>query len=281
MMGSRSLYHNGWKATTNFVQPMFGDRKRIVGSHDFDDDHWGLFDLEADFSEAHDLSARHPEKVRELQELWWHEAGRNQVLPLNGEGVFLPATHPGPYPAAAAAVFHPGAGPISPSQLPVIVNGFRVTASVELADGDPANGVLCAIGDVNEGWSFYLLDGRPVLCMSTFGHLVRVAGDDPIGAGPHKLEMAYTPASPAGSLRISVDGSTVATGSLALPPFFAGLSTGGVGLLVGRDRGLPFCDDYTPPFPFSGTLRRVTMRSSEPTAAPEPETDLQTVLRSD
>ena len=52
------------------------------GSHDFDDDHWALFDLDDDFAEARDVAAEHPDGVRRLVELWWAEAGRNQVLPL-------------------------------------------------------------------------------------------------------------------------------------------------------------------------------------------------------
>jgi arylsulfatase A-like enzyme len=45
MHGSRGIYHDGWKATTNYVSPLFGERQHVSGSQDFDDDRWDLFDL--------------------------------------------------------------------------------------------------------------------------------------------------------------------------------------------------------------------------------------------
>jgi arylsulfatase len=282
MHGSRSIYHNGWKATTNFVSPLFGERESIEGSHDIDDDHWALFDLENDFSEARDLSAEHPERVRELQELWWFEAGRNQVLPLNDDPSSRLFIHPGPYPAPARAVYRPGGDAISESQIPAIVGGFRAVADVEIAAGGRADGVICAIGDLNEGWSFYLLDGHAVAVFSVFGHVVRVASPSPVGEGSHAVEVSYRPGEGfGGPLTLSVDGEVAATGALPMPPFFAGLSTAGVGMLVGRDHGLPFCDDYEPPFPFTATLRTLTIETLAPPTAPDARTDLTTALRSD
>ncbi len=98
MQGSRGMYHQGWKATTDYVSALFGERDHIEGSHDFDDDHWALFDLRSDFSESEDLAAEHPEKVRQLEQLWWAEAGRNQVLPLWEFPASMAAAHPPPRP---------------------------------------------------------------------------------------------------------------------------------------------------------------------------------------
>ena len=63
MHGSRGIYHDGWKATTDYVSPLFGEREFLTGSQDFDDDHWALFNLDDDFAEAHDLSAAEPDRV--------------------------------------------------------------------------------------------------------------------------------------------------------------------------------------------------------------------------
>ena len=55
MMGSRSIYHEGWKATTNHISTGVLDEEELaVGSRHFDDDRWELFDLSVDFSEATD-----------------------------------------------------------------------------------------------------------------------------------------------------------------------------------------------------------------------------------
>lgn len=80
--GSRAIYHDGWKATTDYVSRLYrAERALIDGSHDFAADHWALFRLEDDFAEARDVADEHPDRARQLSELWWHEAGRNQVSP--------------------------------------------------------------------------------------------------------------------------------------------------------------------------------------------------------
>ena len=69
MLGSRSMYLDGWKATTDHVgRQITVERERVEGSKEFATDHWELFNLEDDFAEAHDLSASNPEKVKELEE---------------------------------------------------------------------------------------------------------------------------------------------------------------------------------------------------------------------
>jgi len=54
-------------------------------AHDgfFGDDTWELCNIDEDFSEVHDLAAEKPEKLKELQDIWWEEAEENQVLPLD------------------------------------------------------------------------------------------------------------------------------------------------------------------------------------------------------
>jgi hypothetical protein len=84
MLGSRAIYHDRWKATTDHVPTALPAQRELVeGSHDFDTDRWSLFNLDDDFSEAHDLSGTHADTLGRLVEIWWSEAGRNQVLPLN------------------------------------------------------------------------------------------------------------------------------------------------------------------------------------------------------
>ena len=72
MYGHRAIYHDGWKAVT----------WHATGT-DFDDDQWELYDIGSDFSESNDLASSRPEKLAELIERWWTEAGRYDVLPLD------------------------------------------------------------------------------------------------------------------------------------------------------------------------------------------------------
>ena len=278
MLGSRAIYHDGWKATTDHVGSQLRvERDLVPGSHDFDDDHWALFDLHHDFSEAHDLAADHPERVRALVELWWAEAGRNHVLPLDdsfiGRAV---AMVPPPTPPQFRTVYRPGAGPISEEALPSLGAGFELLAHVETGDG--GEGIVCALGDWNNGWACYLLEGRLVLTFSLFGAPYRFESAPAVPAGRHALAVEYRRQQPAGGpVVLRVDGEIVAEGSLPVNLPFR-WQIGGAGLLVGRDRGFPVCDDYEPPFPFTGTLREVVFEI--PSLAPRvPDDEIATALR--
>ncbi len=77
-MGHRGLWADGWKITTYHDQ-----------GHPFDDDEWGLYHLDKDFAECHDLAAEHPEKLCELIDAWWVEAGQHGVLPLDDRTIEL------------------------------------------------------------------------------------------------------------------------------------------------------------------------------------------------
>ncbi|HYV60171.1 MAG TPA: arylsulfatase [Acidimicrobiia bacterium] len=257
MLGSRAIYHDGWKATTDHIGSQLRvERELVPGSHDFDEDHWALFDLEHDFSEARDLAADHPERVRSLVELWWAEAGRNKVLPLDdsfiGRAV---AMVPSPTPPRFRTVYRPGAGPISEEAVPPLGGGFELRAAVET--GESAGGVVCALGDWNNGWAWYLLDGRLVITFNVFGTPYRFGSSAVVPTGRHALDVEYRREQPAGGpVVLRVDDEVVAEGKLPVNLPFR-WQIGGAGLLVGRDRGFPVCDDYEPPFPFTGTLGEI------------------------
>ena len=68
MLGSRAIWHKGWKAVS--VHPT------IAGWGHFEHDRWELYDTDEDPTESHDLASEHPEKVQELVNLWFHEAGK-------------------------------------------------------------------------------------------------------------------------------------------------------------------------------------------------------------
>jgi arylsulfatase len=265
MIGSRAIYHQGWKATTDHVGDQLDiERERLDGSHDFETDRWSLFHLDEDFSEAHDLADEQPDLTRQLAERWWSEAGRNQVLPLDDSLVKrIGALEPPPYGARRRAVLRPGGGPVSEDAIPSLIGGFVLDAHLEVPSGG-AEGVICALGDWNNGWACYLLDGTPVVAFSVFGYHHRFAATEPLTAGTLVLRVEYRRAKTAGgAVTIRVDDEVLAEGTLPADLPFR-WQIGGAGLLVGRDRGFPVCDDYEPPFPCTATLTSLTLEAGSP-----------------
>jgi arylsulfatase len=267
MMGSRSLYLDGWKAVTDHVANQFGERDHVTGSFEHATDRWSLYDLSTDFSESTDLAEQHPDVVRRLEGLWWAEAGRNQVLPLFEFPGSMMHLHPGEFAPPERGVYTPGGGPVQEAQLPTTGGGFSLRAEVEVPDAG-AEGVLGAIGDAQGGWALYLLEGRPVATFALLDATSRVAADEPVGAGPHVVGLDFHPAGRGGPQRVDllVDDEVVASAPVAGTMFLPNLSSAAAGLLVGRDRGLPVSADYAPPFAFTGVLRRLEMRSGRPSS---------------
>jgi arylsulfatase len=262
MIGSRAIYHDGWKATTDHVgHQITVERELLEGSLDFETDRWALFDLEHDFSEAHDTAADHPERVRRLEQLWWAEAGRNQVLPIDdtfiGRAI---AMVPSPWGPRSRATYRPGGGPVAEDALPPIGSGFRLVARVDVASAG-AEGIVVALGDWNNGFACYLLDGAVVAVFNLFGEPARVASDVAVAPGERILAVEYV-RQPKGGGPVTLLVDDRIAGELQLRqdlPFR--WQIGGTGLLIGHDRGLPVFDDYRPPFAFTGTIHHVEIEA--------------------
>ena len=276
MLGSRSIYHDGWKATTDHISPALSVEDVIPGSRIFDEDRWSLYDLDSDFAEAHDLAEKEPDRLQALIESWWTEAGRNGVLPLeDGMQSRLAAIEPSPWGPRWRVDLRPGGGAVAEEVLPPMLMGFRVSADFSSA-GTP-EGTLAGLGDWSNGWAFYLSDGIPVFSLSVPRAVFRLAGPRPLEAGPHSVTVAYDLGADGGTLTLTVDGepagSLPVTESLPLR-----WQIGGAGLLVGRSEGFPVEDGYRPPFPFTGTIERVRLEVPA-LMPPDPRTEIETALR--
>src|SRR5262249_51166615 len=128
----------------------------------FDDDRWELYHVDEDFNENHDLAGEHPEKLEELKSLWWEEAERYKVLPLNDLQNRWAVRNPYSVAARRRWVFYPGIGRIPHDTAPDIRNrSYSITAEVTIPEGG-AEGVLIAQGDSCGGYALYVKDGRLV-----------------------------------------------------------------------------------------------------------------------
>jgi arylsulfatase len=278
MLGSRSIVHDGWKATTDHVGAQISvERELVPGSHDFAEDRWSLFRMEDDFSEAHDVAEDHPEVVERLTAQWWLEAGRNQVLPLDDGFITRAiALEPNPWGPKASAVFRPGGGAVNEDQLPPMGGGFRLIADLVVPDGG-ADGVIAALGDWSNGFVLLVDDGCPTFAVNLFGQPTFVVGTEPLTAGEHTTTVEFRrERSTGGPIELRVDGAPVAETRLPADLPFR-WQIGGGGLLIGRDHGFPVYEGYRPPFPFGGEIRTVTLEAPM-LLPPRPVEEVQAAL---
>jgi arylsulfatase A-like enzyme len=267
MLGSRSIYHDGWKATTDHVSEGVLDEELLEGSRDLATDRWNLFRLDADFAEADDLADAHPDVVADLEARWWAEAERNHVLPL-GRGLMerVSSMEPPLWPTPPRVVFRPGFGAIADEAVPSLAAGSLVVADVDVPPGG-GEGVLCAIGDWTNGWALAVLDGRPAFLLNVTSWSSRVVADHVLAAGPRRVGFRFRPdGSGGGTGTLLVDDVVVAETPLPRGMGASGTQIGGGGLRLGHDAGFPVTDDYTPPFPWTGTLHRVVFDTARPSA---------------
>ncbi|XOV89266.1 MAG: arylsulfatase [Pseudomonadota bacterium] len=245
MLGHRAIYHDGWKAVT---------RHRPGSS--FDDDVWHLYHVAEDFAEIHDLAEVHPDKLAEMKERWWTEAGRYNVLPLDDRSTELFAMRrPGSELDRNLFRFLPGTPHVERFALPDIRNrSFAITASATIDAG--SQGVLVAAGARTGGYCLYLLDGK--FCF-TYNYAAQqythVRSSAPLPVGEVSLSARFEKQGDnTGKLLLLVNGSQVAESPLSLLPWRQTL----YGLDIGRDCGSSVTAEYMPPFPFTGRLEAVT-----------------------
>lgn len=246
-MGHRGLWADGWKVTT-YHRP----------GQPFDDDEWALFNLEEDFSECHDLSEREPERLRTMIDTWWVEAGRHGVLPLDDRSIelFGAAPRPGTVHSRSEYVYYPPVTHIPADACPPLgARPWTVEAEVVVPDGG-AEGVIYARGSHNVGHSFFLRSDILVFDYNALGTHYRAASPCPVQPGLHTLTARFERDGPAGRVIIGCDAVDLAEVAIPRPVRILGST----GLDVGLDRLSPVVDDYEPPFPFSGTIRRITFK---------------------
>lgn len=262
MFANRAIYKDGWWAASLSFEPW----DPVRGDFDPFKAKWELYNLDKDFTQAHDVAAENPEKLAELTALWWAEASANKALPLDWRGAerFSAELTGKPNLAGDRTTFvYPGvlAG-LPESSAPDLKNkSFSVTAKVKIADD--ANGMIFTQGGNTGGWAFYLKDGK-LSAAHNYIDVQRysVASDAPIAAGEHDLKMDFVyeggkEMGKGGALTLSVDGSQVATGKIdRTTPFKYSLSENQD---VGTDTGTPVTYDYRPPYDFEGSLEQVVV----------------------
>jgi arylsulfatase len=265
MLGTRAIWHKGWKASTAVpaAPESWGD---------FHLQTWELFDTNEDPSECHDLSKQHPDKLQELIALWWTEAGARQALPLESRAAveILGTERPRLSKPRSRYVYHPGGAEIPESVAPNIRNrSYAIAAELEI-ETDEAGGVILSQGSRFGGHALYVEGRKLKYVYNWVGQLVQIIeSDEPIPTGHVVLSASFEKENEGmptqGALNIYIGDDKVGEGKLQTQPGKFGL--GGGGLVVGRSGAEPVAD-YTGDRPWAfvgGTIKRVVIDvSGEP-----------------
>jgi arylsulfatase A-like enzyme len=265
MFINRGIYSDGWWAASRVNVPWIGDAKPANP----DTATWELYHLDEDFSQANDLAAKHPEKLRELQDLWWSEASRYSVLPLDGRKTERLNAEMQGRPTLAgdrtSFTYYPGVVALPSGSAPNLLNkSFSITAEVTIADAN-AEGVIFAMGGADGGYALFVKDGKPVFAGNFLARAIaRAEGAQALKPGKATLRGVFTydgqpgeDIGKGGTLALFVNGTKVGEARLAQT---LGITLGLGGTLdIGMDSGSAVDEEYTPPFRFNGEIEKVTV----------------------
>ncbi|MFN8626001.1 MAG: arylsulfatase [Candidatus Binatia bacterium] len=256
--GNRGIYSKGWMASAFRIagyDPTFGVLNPLDAT-------WELYKLDDDFSQANDLAAQNPRKVKEMADLWMAEAKKYNVLPLTVFNTFDVAQRPGYTRGKSSFTYFPGTIRVTEGSAPNIRNrSHRISAEVVLPAGG-AEGMLVTQGGRFGGYAFFVRQGK-LYYVYNFIDRERyvVASTQPLPSGKVALAMHYAfdggkPGS-GGTVTLLANGNEIGKGRvektiplrLSLDETFD----------VGEDTGTPVVEDYQVPFPFTGEFDKLTI----------------------
>jgi arylsulfatase A-like enzyme len=261
MIANRGIYNDGWYANTT---PPHGPWILNAPLPPIKDYKWELYNIAEDYSQANDLAAKMPGKLKGMQKLFEQEAAKHQVLPLDND-TFARSLAPRPSATAGRTVFtYTGVNPgINSSNAPnVLGRSYSMSAEVDVPQGG-GDGMIATMGGRWGGWGLYMLKGKPVF---HYNMLILAQyhweGPDVLAPGKHTVSFDYTYDGPGiakgGSGELKVDGKVVATGKQANSIAF--LQVADETFDVGLDTRTGVSTDYQVPFAFDGKIDKLTVK---------------------
>jgi arylsulfatase A-like enzyme len=263
MFGNRGIYHDGWTACAQHSLPWSLAAKLPL----FDKDRWELYKIDEDFSQADDLAAQHPEKLKELQALFLKEAVKYHVLPLDDRRSerFNPvvAGRPDLMFGRKTLTVHEGmTGMMENAFINTKGTSHTITADVDIPK-EGGKGVIICQGGRFAGWSLYMKDGKLSYVYNWFDAFrYTITSKEAIAPGKAtiRFEFAYDGGPPASGAKgtIFVNDQKVAQGRIdrTVPGVFSADETADVGV----DDATPVTEDYAQgDNRFNGRIRRVTI----------------------
>jgi arylsulfatase A-like enzyme len=287
MMGDHAIYHDGWIASTKVDRPPW-DVAGAVIQNPATGYKWELYDLTKDWTQFDDVAAKYPAKLKELEKLFWVEAKKYQVEPLDAS-VATRVVAPRPNITAGRTVFEYSGEEVTGiphGDAPLLLDtSYTMTAELEIPQGG-AEGMINTNGGRFGGYGFYVLKGKPVFLWNLFGYKrLRWEAPEALAPGKHTVEfdfkyeglgiatLAFNNMSGigrGGTGVLKVDGKEVATQKMehTIPLILQWDET----FDIGADTGTPVDDhDYQVPFKFTGKINKLTIKIDRPKLSPADE----------
>jgi hypothetical protein len=274
MLGHRSIYHDGWRAVCPWPGPSFTEAGKGFGEPipastltELDAQGWELYHVAEDFAENHNLAAEHRDKLIEMIGRWYVEAGKYDVMPIDGSGLARAiVAKPLAAPARDRYLLYPRTQSIPFFAAPRVLNRpHSITANVHIPQ-EGAEGVLLSQGTAAGGYSLFITDGTLRYVHNYVGReRFHVEADTAVTAGDHELRFEFEPTGepdPAnghgspGRFQLYIDNNLVANAQI---PYTTPFVFNPGALTCGADPGSPVTPDYKAPFTFTGTLYTVTV----------------------
>jgi arylsulfatase len=268
MLCNRGIYDNGWIASTTPLRLPWAKVAPGSKGANPDDFPWELYHVTDDYSQANNVVAQNPAKLKELQAVFDREAKKYNVYPL--DATFAERADVSIRPSLTRGrttfTYFPGTVRVPEGSAPDLKNrSYTVTADLEIPDGG-ADGVIATQGGRFGGWGLLVIDGKPLFVHAYSNqpqHKYRVASDEKLAPGKHTLKFDFAYDGPgfgkSGTGTLSVDGKQVAQGKIehTIPVRISLDET----FDVGEDTGTPVVEDYADkmPFKFTGNIGKVVI----------------------
>ncbi|QGJ68688.1 Arylsulfatase [Planctomycetales bacterium 10988] len=261
MFANRAIYNDEWIAATTPTTPPWVSVAEPVDP--IDGYQWELYHVQKDFSQTNNLAKKEPQKLRDLQRLFYIEAVKFDVLPIDNSKVerLDVRNRPSNILGLNEFTYYDGLIRIPEGSAPDLKNkSFGISAVVEIPEGG-AEGMLMTQGGRFAGVGLYLLEGKPVFQYNLCGvERYTVVGEQPLSPGKHVITLDFNydgGVGGSGQATLTIDGETV--DSKKIPRTIAFRMSLDETLDIGEDTGTPISEDYQVPFKFTGKLLKVTV----------------------
>ncbi len=266
MLANRAIYHDGWIACTTPTSPPWVS---VVDPVDVLEGYqWELYHIRDDFSESENLAQKNPKKLQELKRLFYIEAVKHNVLPLDNSKVerLDVSNRPSLTRGRDTFTYYDGMKRIPEGSAPDLKNkSFGISAVVSVPK-DGCEGLLMTQGGRFSGLGLYVLNGKPVFLYNLCDvERYRVASDEALKPGRHVVTVDFkydgNGVGRGGQATLSVDGKKVA--SERFPRTIGFRMSLDETLDIGEDTGTSVSEDYKVPFKFTGELEKVTIKITD------------------